>query len=146
MTFFEMLHFYRAVTHHIKHVKTSSDSRSGVFSKRRTWNAVFVAEGLVKSSVRYRITESPLTTRFPEKTGKWEFDTLFNMFWPCRAKNVLLRTCLGYRREVKTEVHKMMPSKATLGGSDGRLGPPRMIFGSPLGILFGDKIQKNEVL
>ena len=82
------------------------------------------------------------TTRFPEKTRTCEFDTLFLMFWPCRAslKNLLLRSCLGYRREVKTEVHKMMPSKATLGGSDGYLGPPRLIFGSPLGAPFGDTI------
>ena len=82
------------------------------------------------------------------KSGKSEFDKLFIMFWPCRAslKNLLLRTCLGYRRKVKTEVHKLMPSKPNLGGSDGHLGPPMLIFGSPLGSPFGDKIHKNEPL
>ena len=70
--------------------------------------------------------ENEATTSFPAKTGNYEFDTLFIMFWPCRAslKNLLLKTCLGYRREAKTEVHKMMPSKPNLGGSDGHLGPP----------------------
>ena len=40
----------------------------------------------------------------------------------------------------------MMPSKPTLEGSDGHLGPPRLIFGSPLGSPFGDKIEKNEAI
>ena len=48
--------------------------------------------------------------------------------------------------EVKTEVHKMMPSKPALGGSDDHLEPPRLIFGSPLGSPFGDKIEENEAL
>ena len=54
--------------------------------------------------------------------------------------------CLGYRSQVKTDVHKMMPSKPALGGSDDHLEPPRLIFGSPLGSPIGDKIEKNEAL
>ena len=40
----------------------------------------------------------------------------------------------------------MTPSKHIVGGSDGHLGPPRLIFGSPLGSPFGHKIKKNEAL
>ena len=69
---------------------------------------------------------------------------LLNKFQACRAS--LKNNFLGYRSEVKTEVQKKNPSKHILGGSDGGLGPPRLIFGSPLGTLFADKIQKNEVL
>ena len=61
-------------------------------------------------------------------------------------QNIIFWNTLGYQSEVKTEVQKKTPSKHILGGSDGRLGPPRVIFWSPLGFPFGDKIQKNEVL
>ena len=80
--------------------------------------------------------------RVHKKHEKHNFDMLFATFRPCRASKKKLRS-LGYEGEVETKVQKKTPSKHILGGSDGRLGPPRAIFWSPLGPPFGDKIQKK---
>ena len=86
-----------------------------------------------RASARFLVQR--VSKKDAKRTSKRGFGMLIYYVSASRAslKNLLFWSSLGYQSEVKTEIHKMKPSKHILGGSDGHLGPPKMILGSPLG-------------